>query len=552
MKTETKPNRRVFAAAAVLLAAVLLLGLLPLIGPGAHAETSGVYTYEVAGGKATITECKSSVSGALTIPSELGGYPVVTLGEDSFYKCTGLTSVVIPDTVTTIGVGAFSECSSLTKVTIPSSVKWIKDFAFDGCVKLKSVTLPEGVKAIYYGAFYGCKSLTSITIPKSVETIGAMVFADCTNLKTIKVAAGNARFKIDNGLLVDVYKKLYAVPCAFESVTIPKSVEIITTGAFIGCSKLTDVTIPARVWAIHWRAFDDCASLTDIWCVASEPGEEWEEDFEWLGEEQLQNTEIHWGELQPPADLKAEAAEDGGIEVSWKLSPEATKYNVYRKDSGSSWRKIGYSREDSFTDETALSGVIYYYRVRAQVSSIYSPYSTHVPGRWPAAPAAPAVTNYTSGIKVVWTEAAGAEQYHVWRALGNGTFQKIATTSDLSYVDKTAAAGKTYYYAIKAQTGSGYSALGEASKITRLTTPAVTAKAYASGIKLTWDEVPGATRYNVWRKAPGGDYEMIDFSRTLSYVDRTVTGGKKYSYYVVAQYSASLSARSGIVSATAK
>ena len=49
-----------------------------------------------------------------------------------------------------------------------------------------------------------------------------------------------------------------------------------------GCSKLTDVTIPARVWAIHWRAFDDCASLTDIWCVASEPGEEWEEDFEWV------------------------------------------------------------------------------------------------------------------------------------------------------------------------------------------------------------------------------------------------------------------------------
>ena len=185
MKTETKPNRRVFAAAAVLLAAVMLLGLLPLIGPGAHAETSGVYTYEVAGGKATITRCKTSVSGALTIPSELDGYPVTQLGEDAFFRCTGLTSVVIPDTVTTIGVSAFSHCSSLTTVTIPSSVKSISDFAFDCCVKLKSVTLPEGVKTISYGAFYGCESLTSITIPKSVEQMGAMVFANCTNLRTI-------------------------------------------------------------------------------------------------------------------------------------------------------------------------------------------------------------------------------------------------------------------------------------------------------------------------------------------------------------------------------
>ena len=334
-------------------------------------------------------------------------------------------------------------------------------------------------------------------------------------------------------------------------MTIPKSVEIIQTGSFRGCSKLTDVTIPARVWAIHWMAFGGCESLRDIWCVASEPGEEWEEDYEWIDEELLQQTEIHWGALQPPADLQAAGAESGGIELSWTLSPEATKYNVFRETASGSWKKIGYSRGDSLTDETAQAGKNYYYRVQAQVSTVYSDYS-YIVGRWPSAPAAPRLTNYTSGIKVAWDASAGAEVYHVWRALGNGSFQKIATTSDLSYVDKTAVAGKTYHYAIKAQAGSGYSEWGEASKIVRLTTPAVTAKAYASGIKLTWDEVPGATRYNVWRKAPGGSYEMIDFSRTLSYVDRTVTGGKKYSYYVVAQYSASFSARSGIVSATAK
>ncbi|MBQ5973464.1 MAG: hypothetical protein IJL69_04620, partial [Oscillospiraceae bacterium] len=187
-----------------------------------------------------------------------------------------------------------------------------------------------------------------------------------------------------------------------------------------------------------------------------------------------------------------------------------------------------------------------------QVSKTTSAYSANASARWLEAPAAPTLTNYTSGIKAVWGEVKGATIYYVWRAEGSGAFAKIGSSRTASYVDKTAVAGKTYRYAIKARVSDTYSALGAEAKTVRLETPAVTIKAYASGLKLTWGEVPGATLYNIWRASPGGAYEKIGTSRTLAYVDRTVESGKAYSYYVVAQVSKFVSAHSNTVTATAK
>lgn len=42
----------------------------------------------------------SSTSGAITIPSTLGGYPVTSIGKGAFYGCDRITSVIKPDTVT--------------------------------------------------------------------------------------------------------------------------------------------------------------------------------------------------------------------------------------------------------------------------------------------------------------------------------------------------------------------------------------------------------------------------------------------------------------------
>ena len=99
-------------------------------------------------------------SGEIVIPETITysdkTYSVTTIDYYAFYKCSGLTSVTIPNSVTSIGEGTFFGCSGLTSVTIPNSVTSIGESAFRGCSNLTSVTIPNSVTSIGSSAFYGC------------------------------------------------------------------------------------------------------------------------------------------------------------------------------------------------------------------------------------------------------------------------------------------------------------------------------------------------------------------------------------------------------------
>ena len=111
----------------------------------ALGEQSGDWTYIVENGGATITF--STATGAVTIPSELGGYAVKKVGDSNAifgeYGGSGKTSITIPDSVTSIGNYAFMACTDLTTITIPNSVTSIGPFAFLRCTGLTSITMPD-------------------------------------------------------------------------------------------------------------------------------------------------------------------------------------------------------------------------------------------------------------------------------------------------------------------------------------------------------------------------------------------------------------------------
>lgn len=104
--------------------------------------------------------------GDIEIPSKLiydrKTYKVTSIGKYAFYKCSGLTSVTIGNSVTSIGYYAFSGCYGLTSVTIPNSVTTIVQSAFSNCRGLTSVTIGNSVTSIGKYAFSGCSKLTSI------------------------------------------------------------------------------------------------------------------------------------------------------------------------------------------------------------------------------------------------------------------------------------------------------------------------------------------------------------------------------------------------------
>ena len=200
------------------------------------------------------------IPSTVTYPDENGvTYTVTSIGREAFFKCSGLTSVTIPNSVTIICDYAFFVCNGLTSVTIGNSVKSIGTSAFLKCSGLTSVTIPNSVTSIGVSAFENCSGLTSVTIGNSVKSIGDCAFAICSGLTSVTIpnsviSIGYYAFRGCGGL---------------TSVTIGNSVTSIGSEAFRDCSGLTSVTIPNSVTSIGHDAFYGCNNAT-LYCECEE------------------------------------------------------------------------------------------------------------------------------------------------------------------------------------------------------------------------------------------------------------------------------------------
>jgi len=253
---------------------------------------------------------------------------LTTIGDYTFYYCSGLTSITIPESVTSIGEGAFSGCSGLTSITIPDGVTSIGERAFSGCSGLTSITIPASVTSIGNAAFYDCTGLTraefasteslcnikfedysanplyyahhlyidgqeviDLVIPNSVTSIGDYAFYNCSGLTSITIpesvtSIGDEAFRFCSGLTKAEFASIERLCCiSFEDnfanplyyanhlyidgqevkdLVIPNSVTSIGESALYNCSGLTSITIPNSVTSIGKSALYNCSGLTSI------------------------------------------------------------------------------------------------------------------------------------------------------------------------------------------------------------------------------------------------------------------------------------------------
>ncbi len=278
---------------------------------------------------------------------------------------------------------------------------------------------------------------------------------------------------------------------------------------------------------------------------------------DWVG------SEIYYVKMDKPTVKASVVSSSGKPKLSWKKVDFAEEYHVYRAASEKgTYSLLKTVTGTSFTDSDATAGKAYYYKVRAvSGNGVKSSYTS--PARITCDLARPEVSvqnvESTGKIKLTWNKISGAKKYLVYRRTGSkGDYTELGYTTSASYTDKTAKAGKLYYYRVKAIAGSSSANSAKSASVKRtcdLARPEVTIKLSKGDPKLSWKAVSGAEKYYVYRAASDSDdYSKIKTVKGTSFTDTSAKAGKMYYYKVRAVHdnSSANSAKSPVVFVKAK
>ena len=104
----------------------------------------------------------------------------------SVFKGCSLTTVVF-NAINMTTTSVFKDMESLTTVIFGDKVAYLAGQTFYGCTNLQNVTLPDSIETIKYDAFRDCNAMTEIVLGKNVILDGGRVFWGWTEEQTIYV-----------------------------------------------------------------------------------------------------------------------------------------------------------------------------------------------------------------------------------------------------------------------------------------------------------------------------------------------------------------------------
>ena len=217
---------------------------------------------------------KTSIKGAITIPSVIDKKTVVGLGENAFYKYTELTSIVLPkslkNAVVTVSLnptGPFSGCDKITNVVFEDGITVIPEGICEGLTGITEITIPNTVTDIEQYAFKNCTGLTKINFGTGVTSIGVSAFKNCTGLTSIVLPKSlkNADMTVSlnpAGPLSGCDK--------ITNVVFEDGITVIPEGICEGLTGITEIIIPNTVTDIEQYAFSNCEKLVKITILGDE------------------------------------------------------------------------------------------------------------------------------------------------------------------------------------------------------------------------------------------------------------------------------------------
>ena len=202
----------------------------------------------------------------------------------SFFNCTMIGEVKLPNSLKVIGKGAFAVCASIKIEEMPSSLERIEDYAFYGCTASQfggddyHIALPESLTYIGRSAFYSTLVM-GLEIPSSCKYIGDYAFWGAiylgaeVNFNTIvpgedgtnEIVKTTTRFYLTLNDGIEYIGSRAFFKTGIIDLAIPDSVKEIGIRAFYGCDDLKTVTIGHGLAQIPDYAFYECVSLEEVY-----------------------------------------------------------------------------------------------------------------------------------------------------------------------------------------------------------------------------------------------------------------------------------------------
>lgn len=255
--------------------------------------------------------------------------------------------------------------------------------------------------------------------------------------------------------------------------------------------------------------------------------------------------------LEQPTGISASYERSGRITLKWTAVEGANAYAIYYKPAwGSEYSLLGQSSGTTYSTTTPRMGTVYYYRIQAlyvvggqQVSQGAQSMSFPYIALGDVVIADPRGKD-TSTIRLNWTPVAGATHYDVAVSLHDADDYKIVRTDltgslcdirDISF-------NETYDFLVipkrKLNSGDVITGLPSSNRMvgSPMETPSFTGYEWTeTGLKLTWDAIPGAMGYVIYRRGfheTGYHKLMVSEDTATTYIDTTMKPGEVYYYFV--------------------
>ena len=207
-----------------------------------------------------------SISGIVSVPAELDGYTVTTIGAWALYDRKNLTGVNLPATVTNIG--RYGMDRSISLLTISKNNPVLSDrnanivvidstnTVIFGC---NGSTIPEGIVAIGEDAFRECSFPSVPQLPTSLRSVGTRAFFNCSGMMGLILPEG----------LESIDTQGFG-SCGLQSISFPSTLTSLGSAAFDD-NNFTSVYIPATLTWISSSPFEHNSNLTEIIVDAANP-----------------------------------------------------------------------------------------------------------------------------------------------------------------------------------------------------------------------------------------------------------------------------------------